>query len=197
MELSDGYHPVPRGKLAAVQTFLQMREKPALRPCPSETTWRLERFTAPDLARYRALFHHVGDEYLWTLRLLMPDAELERYLTGPGVELYVLVTPRGDEGILELDFRVNGECEVALFGVAAPLIKTGAGRWLMNRALEIAWSRPIARFWLHTCSLDHPSALAFYRRTGFTPYERKIEIFDDPRYLGLTRRDAAPHVPIL
>ncbi|MBV9333836.1 MAG: GNAT family N-acetyltransferase, partial [Candidatus Eremiobacteraeota bacterium] len=59
------------------------------------------------------------------------------------------------------------------------------------------WSRSIGRFWLHTCTLDHPGALAFYRRTGFTPYARKVEVFDDPRYLGLTRADAAPGVPIL
>lgn len=195
--LPDGYHPVPRGKLAAVQTFLEMRGKPALRPSPTGAAWQLERLSTPDLDRYRAVFHRVGDEYLWVSRLLMPETELAGYLTDPRIELYILVTPRGDEGLLELDFRVDAECEIGLFGVAAPLLGTGAGRWLMNRALEIAWSHRIERFWLHTCSLDHPNALEFYRRTGFTPYQRKVEIFDDPRYLGLTRRDAAPHVPIL
>jgi GNAT superfamily N-acetyltransferase len=195
--LSDGYHPVARGKLAAVQTFLEMRAKPPLRPCGDDAAWRLERFATPDLPRYRAVFHRVGDEYLWAARMLMPAAELERYLSDARVEVYILVTPCGDEGLLELDFRVDGECEIALFGVAEPLIKTGAGRRLMNHALEIAWSHPIERFWLHTCTLDHPSALAFYQRTGFTPYLRKVEIYDDPRYLGLTRADAAAHVPIL
>jgi len=195
--LSDGYHALPPGKLAAVQTFLEMRAKPALRFCASNPAWDLERLPSPDLARYRGVFHRVGDEYLWTLRLLMTDAELTQYLAEPRIEVYVLVTPEGDQGILELDFRIETECEIALFGVAAPLQGTGAGRWLMNRALEIAWSRPIARFWLHTCTLDHPSALGFYRRTGFTPYARKVEVFDDPRYLGLTRADAAEAVPIL
>ena len=128
---------------------------------------------------------------------MMPEPELLQYLTDPRVEVYILVTPRGDEGLLELDFRIARECELGLFGVAQPLIGSGAGRRLMNHALEIAWSHPIERFWLHTCSLDHPSALAFYRRTGFTPYARKVEVFDDPRYLGLTRDDAAPQVPIL
>jgi GNAT superfamily N-acetyltransferase len=174
-----------------------MRAKPVLRAAPSDATWQLERMRPPDLARYRALFHRVGDEYLWTLRLLMSDAELTAYLTDPHVEMYVLVTPDGDDGILELDFRVEGECEIGLFGVAEPLVGTGAGRWLMNEALEIAWAHRIERFWLHTCSLDHPNALAFYRRSGFTPYARKIEVFPDPRVLGLTRSDAAPHVPML
>jgi GNAT superfamily N-acetyltransferase len=188
---------VPRGKLAAVQTFLEMRAKPPLRPCPNDAAWKLERLDVPDLQRYRDVFHRVGDDYLWTLRLLMPDVELARYIVAPRVEVHLLVAPSGDEGILELDFRAERECELGLFGVSAPLFGTGAGRWLMNRGLEIAWSRPIERFWLHTCTLDHPNALEFYRRTGFTPYARKIEVFDDPRYLGLTRADAAAHVPIL
>ena len=40
----------------------------------------------------------------------------------------------------------------------------------MNRALELAWSRPISRVWVHTCTFDHPSALAFYQRSGFLPF---------------------------
>jgi GNAT superfamily N-acetyltransferase len=155
------------------------------------------RFSEPDLARYGNVFHRVGDEYLWAGRLLMGPVPLERFLTDPRVEVYVLTTPRGDQGLLELDFRVENECEISLFGVARDLVSTGAGRWLMNHALAIAWSHPIERFWLHTCTLDHPNALGFYLRTGFVPYERKVEVYDDPRFLGLTRRDAAPHVPIL
>jgi GNAT superfamily N-acetyltransferase len=197
MNLPDGYHAVPRGKLANVQTFLEMRAKPALRPSPETPSWRLERLGTGELERYRALFHRVGDEYLWASRLLAPDAELEASLSDERLELYALKVDDRDEGILELDFRVADECELSLFGVSVPLLQTGAGRWLINRGIEIAWSHSIERFWLHTCTLDHPSALAFYRRTGFTPYERKVEIYDDPRYLGVTRADAAPHVPIL
>jgi hypothetical protein len=46
----------------------------------------------------------------------------------------------------------------------------------MNRAIERAWSRPIRRFWAHTCTLDHPSALGFYKRSGFRPFRRQVEI---------------------
>ncbi|MCC7273790.1 MAG: GNAT family N-acetyltransferase, partial [Alphaproteobacteria bacterium] len=74
---------------------------------------------------------------------------------------------------------------------------TGAGRWLMNRAVEIAWARPIARFWVHTCTLDHPGALAFYVRSGFVPFRRQVEIADDPRLLGQAPRSAAAHVPVI
>jgi ribosomal protein S18 acetylase RimI-like enzyme len=196
MNLSDGYHSIPRGKLANVQTFLEMRAKPALRPSP-DGRWRLERLGTLDLSRYRAAVHRVGDEFLWCFRLAMSDAELERFLLDPRVEAHLLVTDEGDEGVLELDFRVDRECELSLFGVAGSLIRSGAGRRLMNHAIEIAWSHPIERFWLHTCTLDHPNALAFYRRSGFEVFKRAVEIYDDPRVLGITRMDAAPHVPIL
>jgi GNAT superfamily N-acetyltransferase len=197
MNLSDGYHAVPPGKLAAVQTFLEMRARPPARPVRAEPSWRIERFDPADLMRYYALFHRVADEHLWTLRLQMPQTEVRALLSDPLYDPYVLVTEDGDAGLLELDFRVERECEVSLFGVAGSLVGTGAGRFLMNFAIDTAWSHPIERFWLHTCTLDHPNALGFYQRSGFVPYRRAIEVFDDPRHLGLTRRDAAPHVPIL
>jgi hypothetical protein len=67
----------------------------------------------------------------------------------------------------------------------------------MNRALERAWSRPIKRLWVHTCTFDHAKAVPFYVRSGFRPFKRQIEICDDPRSTGVLSRDAARGVPIL
>ena len=53
------------------------------------------------------------------------------------------------------------------------------------------------RSWLHTCTLDHPQALTFYQRSGFTPYRREVEVADDPRLIGKAPRHAAAHVPII
>jgi hypothetical protein len=39
--------------------------------------------------------------------------------------------------------------------------------------------------------------VAFYIRSGFTPYRRQIEVADDPRLTGMLGRDAGPHVPII
>jgi hypothetical protein len=51
--------------------------------------------------------------------------------------------------------------------------------------------------WVHTCTLDHPAALGFYIKSGFTPFHRAIETFADPRLDGTLPVDAAPHVPSL
>jgi GNAT superfamily N-acetyltransferase len=197
VELPDGYMDVAPGKLANVATFLEMRRRPPPRPDPPGVTSTLRRVDSPDADWYLALFHKIGDPYLWFSRLNVDRAALEAILSNPNQEVYAVEDGGDDEGLLELDFGTPGECELLYFGLAAKLVGTGTGRWLMNRALERAWRKPIARFWVHTCSLDHPAALAFYRRSGFEPYARKIEIADDPRLTGLIPRDAAPQIPLL
>ncbi len=102
-----------------------------------------------------------------------------------------------DVGLLELDFRVEGEGELAFFGLDESVVGKGGGRWLMNRALALAWQRPIARFWVHTCTLDHQGAPEFYQRSGFRVFKRGIEVDDDPRLTGQMRRDCVPHHPVI
>jgi GNAT superfamily N-acetyltransferase len=196
MLLPDGYCDVPAGKIAAVVTHLEMTERPALRPDP-EGAWTLRRVPSPDLDWFRDLYRRVGEEWLWFSRLQMAHAELAAIIRSPMVDVHALVHEGRDEGLLELDFRDAGQCELAFFGVTADLIGGGAGRWLMNRALELAWSRPVTRVWVHTCTFDHPSALAFYQRSGFRPFRRQVEIADDPRLDGTAPRSAAKHVPMI
>lgn len=194
--LSNGEFDVPAGKIANVVTHLEMTERPAI-PSDPAGAWTLRRVEAPELDWYRDLFRRVGEEWLWFSRVRMPAAELTAILHSPLVENYALAHEGCDEGMLELDFRQAGQCEIVFFGVTAKLIGSGAGRWLMNRALELAWSRPIARLWLHTCTHDHPGAVAFYQRSGFRAFRLQIEIEDDPRLDGTARRDAAGHVAII
>ncbi|MCC7272810.1 MAG: GNAT family N-acetyltransferase, partial [Alphaproteobacteria bacterium] len=165
MILPDGYSDVPAGKLAAVVTSLAMTARPAPRRDPDPAPWTLRRVPRPDLAWYRDLYRRIGEDWLWFSRLRMADAELAAIVHDPAVEVRALEVDGRAEGLLELDFREAGGCELAFFGITAAHLGTGAGRWLMNRAVEIAWARPIARFWVHTCTLDHPGALAFYVRS--------------------------------
>lgn len=196
--LPAGYSAVAPGQLACVVTCLEMRAPPAPRPAPPwPPGMALERLIAPEPAAYRALFRAVGQDWLWFSRLVMPDGRLRAILGDPRVEVRALRQGGEDAGILELDFREPGVCELAFFGLAARLTGQGLGRALMNAALEIAWSRPIGRMWVHTCTFDHPAAVAFYRRSGFAPYAFQVEVLDDPRLSGHLPRDAAPHVPLL
>ena len=195
MILPDGYSDVPAGKIAALVTHLEMTKRVDI-PRDSPGAWTLRKLDAADLDRFRDLFRRVGEEWLWS-RVRIPDAELAAIIRSPAVETYALVQDGHDEGLLELDFSIPGQCELVFFGVTAKLIGSGAARWLMNRALELAWSRPVVRVWLHTCTFDHPAAPSFYQRTGFRPFRRQIEIIDDPRLNGMVPRHVAKHVPII
>jgi len=197
MRLTDGFFDVPPGKIAAVVTSLEMRERPPVRPGPTHPSWTLRQVERPDPAWYRALFRHIGADWLWSSRLELGDAALAAIICDPLVEVRTLAVDGRDEGLLELDFRTSGECELGFFGVSPSLVGSGAGRWLMNQAIASAWSRPITRFWVHTCTLDHPGAVAFYMRSGFRPFRRQIEIANDPRLAGLLPVEAAPHHPVI
>jgi GNAT superfamily N-acetyltransferase len=197
MRLSDGLFEVPAGKIAAVVTSLEMLAPPLRRPDPAAAPWTLDRVEAPQPERYRTLFRRVGAEWLWYSRLQLTDSALQAIIGDPAVEIYRLLDEGGEAGLLELDFRERGSCELSFFGVVPASIGRGAGRWLMNRALDIAWSRAIFRFWVHSCTLDHPAALGFYVRSGFRPFRRQVEIADDPRRSGLLEPGAAAQVPVL
>lgn len=164
--LSDGYHDVDPTKIVTVETSLQMFARPPERQAPAGGDFRLVRLEAITAAEYLDLYRAVGRDWLWFMRLALSEAELLAIVRDPRVEVYRLEAP-GGVGILELDFREEGECELAFFGVSSGLVGTGAGRWLMSQALELAWSRAIRRLWVHTCTLDHQGAVAFYMRSGF------------------------------
>jgi len=188
---------VPPGQIATIVTSLEMTVPPRPRPTPPSPL-QLVRWPAPTPARYRALFRRIGEPWLWFSRLVMSDAELGGIIAEEAVEIFAVTDRRGIEvGFLEMDFGERGTAELSFFGVVPELTGRGHGRWLMDRTLALAWRPGIARVWVHTCTLDHPAALGFYRAQGFTPFATAVEMFADPRLAGVLPRDAAPHVPLL
>ncbi len=192
-----GLTPVPPDQLATVVTTLEMTARPLPRPLPASPL-RLERWAAPDVGRYRALFRRIGAPWLWYSRLAMREAELLAIIHDPGISVHAALDPQGVEiGMLELDHRHAGVCELSYLGLVPELAGQGLGRWLMAHALALAWAPGVRRVWVHTCTLDHPRALGFYRASGFVAVKRTVETFPDPRVLGLLPVDAAPQVPLL
>jgi GNAT superfamily N-acetyltransferase len=195
--LPAGYHPLPAGHLANVVTCLEMMERPQPRPAPEAAGLSLERLGAEDTGRYLRLFRAVGQDVMWFSRLILAEEALASIIGDPMIHAHALVRDGADIGILELDFREAGQCELCFFGVIPSAVGTGAGRWLMNEALTRAWDQPISRLWVHTCTFDHPNALAFYQRSGFRPYQVMVEIHPDPRLTGHLPKEASPQVPIV
>jgi GNAT superfamily N-acetyltransferase len=195
--LSDGYHSVPNGKLAMVVTQLEMRARADTRPVPIPDSVALRPLTDVTLDQYRDIYRRVGEEWLWFSRLTMNDADLSAIIHEPKVQLFTLEHSGQTQALLELDYRTDGECELAFFGLTKELIGTGSGRYLMNFAINTVWDQPIKRFHLHTCTIDSPMALNFYARSGFTAVGRKIEVADDPRLTKGWDQKIAPQIPIV
>lgn len=194
--MENGLHKTAAGKLLLAITRLEMTAPVPPRPV-SLAEGITFRQTDLNIAAYRDLFSRVGANWLWYSRLSLSDAEIAAHFAQPHIYHYTLAKDGQDEAVLELDFDVKGECEIKYFGLTPRLIGMGAGRYLMNEAIRLAWAQPITRFHLNTCNYDSPQALDFYLRSGFTAYGRMAEVDDDPRLSGLLPETAAPHVPLI
>lgn len=188
---------VPTDHLATVVTTLEMRVRPPPRrlpPCPL----RLVPWPAPDPDRYRTLFRHVGAPWLWFSRLAMSDADLIAATHHPETQVHAVVTGQGAEvGLLELTHPEHDWCALDYFALMPGWTGRGHGRWLMESAMALAWRPGVSWVRVCTCTLDHPSALGFYQAQGFVPIRREVEIFPDPRALGILDAGDAPQVALL
>ena len=193
----NGYYDLPPGKIASLVTYLEMTEPPAPRALPDGPGLALRRVERAKLDWYRDLFRRIGTDWLWFGRLVMPDDRVTAIIGDRQVEVYALARDGNDNGLLELDRRAAPDIELAYFGVTPELTGQGAGRWLMHQAMTLAWRHRPRRFWVHTCTLDHPGALAFYLRSGFRAYRRAVEVADDPRLIGLAPRESASWLPLI
>jgi GNAT superfamily N-acetyltransferase len=128
----------------------------------------------PSVAYYRFLYHTIGKDYHWYSRGKLPDAELAVLLADPAEEIHVLHVDGNPAGFAELDGRATGEIELVQFGLMPEWIGQGLGRYFLQWTIDQAWSRRPGRFWLHTCSLDHPAALPNYLKAGFSLYREEI-----------------------
>ncbi len=159
------YLDLPAGKIASVQTFLEMRERPPPRRDPPGVAASLRRVVAPNTEWYLALFHKVGDSYLWFSRLAMNREELQTLINDPLEEIYAVEQGGSEAGLLELDLRTPYECEIVYFALTATHVGAGTGRWLMNRTIEFTWSRPIPPLgpYLQPRSPERPRFLPTFR----------------------------------
>lgn len=194
--LTDGLYDLPTGKVPTIVTHLQMTAPAPTRDNVLPAGITFEDGTA-EVAWYRDIFDRVGRPWMWFGRRMLEDVALLEVIRDPKVALYTLRKDGQDEALLELDFRQAGECEIAYFGLTPALIGSGAGRFLMDQAIRLAWAQEITRLHVHTCTFDSQQALAFYVRSGFTPYKQQVEIEDDPRLTGLLPRETGSHIPML
>ena len=76
-------------------------------------------------------------------------------------------------------------------------IGKGLGKYLLNWAVDQAWSYGPEKLTVDTCTLDHPRAIGEYQRAGFRPVKQVQKRMLDPRLEGYAPMHVIPRLPEL
>ena len=122
----------------------------------------------------RFLYQYVGGAWAWTDKLSWSDEEWKTYAESDHLRTWLACYRGSPAGYYELR-RQDGDLEIAYFGLAPRFIGQGFGGYLLTHAIESAWAwKEPNRVWVHTCTLDHPSALPNYRARGMRVYRTEV-----------------------
>ena len=127
----------------------------------------------PSVDYYRFLYQAVGEDYRWLSRRKMSDEELAVVIQHPETRMFVLHVGGSPAGFAELDCRKSDEIELVQFGLLGEYHGRGLGTWFLNWIITEVWSHNPKRFWLHTCTFDHPAALVLYQNSGFVLFKEE------------------------
>jgi GNAT superfamily N-acetyltransferase len=155
-------------------TFLEMTAPDQLRPRRSSRTDLnivCVQDPLPELNRF--FYTAVGGDWYWLERLPWTYRQWLDYLCRPELETWMLLAGGVPAGYFEQEMQPGGSAEIAYFGLLPTFIGQGLGAHLLTAAVERGWERGARRVWLHTCTLDHPSALANYQARGFRIYDKQ------------------------
>jgi ribosomal protein S18 acetylase RimI-like enzyme len=206
---SDQIIDLPKGKLVTLKTYLAMPVLPQSEDPSLPDGLHLELLGAENHQRYRALFAHVGENWLWFSRLLLDDEALQRELNQGDRQAFAVVRTNQpkqkslDIGLFEIHHGTGthpdpqNESELAFLGLEMNERGLGLGPILVRKALYAAYKTGAKRLTLNTCQLDDPRALGFYQKIGFKVEKLTLEILTDPRHLGLYPEKSASHIPLV
>jgi prephenate dehydrogenase len=157
----------PERTVPATRVYLEQPIRPTTSVPWPDAGWRLERVVACPVAFYRFLYREVGRPWHWIDRLPWPDEQIRAHVASPGIEIWLLTHETVPAGFAELERGAYGSVEIVYFGLLPDFIGRRVGRPFLDAVLARAWEGETTRVWVHTCTLDHPRALANYTAGGF------------------------------
>lgn len=160
--------------------YLEMTRPADLRPkFSSRGDVRLEKVERPTVAFSRFLYDAVGRDWHWVRRQSWSPQQWLDLIGQPEFHTWVLYAAGAPAGYFELQQQAGGNVEIVQLGLLGEFIGTGLGGHLVSAAAEQAWKTAGAsRVWLHTCTRDHPHALANYQARGFRLYQQETRPSD-------------------
>ena len=161
------------GQIKTTISHLEMFAPPNRPPVQPPPGAEVVRALNPTLSFYRYLYDTIGEEWLWSGQRIMDQDKLFAKISDPAVDLRVLWLRGVPAGMAEFDFRDPSDVELLYFGLIPDFVGGGLGRFLIDWSCRHAFHKGAQRFWVHTCDLDHPRALANYEKAGFELFDRE------------------------
>jgi GNAT superfamily N-acetyltransferase len=153
-------------------SYLEMFSVKELSPRESrDPDFWIREATTPQWQFNRFLYQFVGERWNWTDKLVWSDEQWRRYVEDPSLRTFGAYYGGAPAGYYELHRTETEGTEIAYFGLAPAFCGRGLGGVLLTSALREAWAAEPRRVWVHTCTDDHPAALANYQARGMRLYK--------------------------
>lgn len=157
-------------------TYLEMTSAAQLRPRLSSDPLFAVREAVRKWQFNRFLYLCVGERWSWTDKQSWSEEQWRAYAASADLRTFVAFLDASIAGYYELQRDAADGVEIAYFGLAPGFIGRGFGAALLTDAIERAWAWKAERVWVHTCTLDHPSALKNYQSGGMVIYDEKSKV---------------------
>ncbi len=155
-------------------TYLEMRSPDAMQPSGVAIEGleiRQIRIASPEFNRF--LYETVGKQWLWIDRLVWTPKDWYDWVDRDDLQTWVAWVHGAPAGYFELERQEGPNVEIAFFGLLPRFVGRGLGGVLLSEAIRRAWDMGPSRVWIHTCTLDHPNALANYKARGLKLYREE------------------------
>ncbi|MBB2898383.1 GNAT family N-acetyltransferase [Pseudomonas sp. AS2.8] len=154
--------------------YLEMTASTELHEKPQRPDLQIVECEVPQPELNRFLYALVGQAWDWSDLSGWSDAQWRALVEQEGHRTWVAYHRGAIAGYYEL-YRPDGRnVEIRYFGLTNAFMGLGFGGPLLSHALRSAWEWPgTERVWVHTCTLDHPAALANYQARGLRIYQEE------------------------
>ena len=156
--------------------YLEMTSAEQLRAKPQRSELQIIECEEPQGALNRFLYQLIGSNWGWSDLNAWSDAQWQAVVENPAHRTWVAYYRGAIAGYYELNRDERSNVEIRYFGLAPQFLDRGFGGPLLSHAIQSAWQWPgTERVWVHTCTLDHPAALANYKARGMQVYNEEID----------------------
>ena len=154
--------------------YLEMTDRAQLRPKgSSRTDLEFQRVEPPDPSINCIFYQEVGRAWQWRDRLPWTAEQWKGYVERLELQTWIARVGGTAAGYAELELQADRNVEIVYFGLLPAFLGQGLGGHFLTETVERAWGLAADRVWVHTCSLDHPAALANYLARGFRQFREE------------------------